>query len=185
MMCTARAASMRADAQLAMPLSSSKSRTMVARISGRTTLTTTSRPSGRAAVCTCAMEAAASGLLSKRANRRSSGCSKPVRGAMICAIATSGLNGLTLSWSLTSCSIISGGTRSRRVESSWPSFKNSVPMSSSAYLMPSCWCFLPHAAGCKRISRARGASCGISSSGKWVSMRYIAAMRHSSRRRFW
>ena len=167
----ARAASIRADAQLASSRSSSKSATIVVRISGRTTFTTTSRPSCKAAVCTWAIEAAANGLTSKRANSVAIDWPKPCFGSWIWAIATSESKGLTLSCSCTNCSIISGGTKSRRVESSCPSFKNNVPMSSSAYLIALGWCFLPQAAGCKRIKRTNGCSCGASSTERWVSMR--------------
>ena len=87
---------------------------MMSRMPGRSTLTMTSAPSLSVATCTCAMEAAASGFSSKPANASVTGL--PSERSMI-AFATAPSNGGTRSWSLASSTAMSGGSRSRRVES--------------------------------------------------------------------
>ena len=120
-------------------------------MSGRVTLTTTSRPSCSAAVCTCAMDAAAKGCSSKRAN------SVEILAFNDCSIrvlATSLLKGLTRSCNKTNCCNSSGGIKSRRVESNCPILIASGPISSTASLSLSGFFFslLDQAAGCMRIN---------------------------------
>ena len=98
-------------------------------MSGRNTFTTTSRPPGSVAACTCAMLADASGVVSKvsKASRmsRASSCSTRAR-------ARSPSNGATRSCSRVSSSAMSGGIRSRRVDRIWPNFTKIGPSSCSA-----------------------------------------------------
>ncbi|EXF43349.1 hypothetical protein BAY1663_04219 [Pseudomonas sp. BAY1663] len=96
---------------------------------GRTTLTTTSSPLRSRAACTWATEAEASGLLSKRANSSSTGAPSC---CSISAVARAESNGGTRSWSIASSSAMSGGSRSRRVESNWPNLMKIGPSPSSA-----------------------------------------------------
>ena len=102
---------------------------MISCIPGRSTLTTTSSPLLSLAACTCAMEAAASGVSSKLKNISASG--RPNARSMA-PTATSLSNGGTRSWSFASSSAISTGMRSRRVDSAWPNFTKIGPSSSSA-----------------------------------------------------
>jgi hypothetical protein len=77
-------------------------------------LTATSRPSRSTAKCTCAIDALATGIASKLAKTASIG--RPNATSTI-ARATGAGNGGTRSWSLASSSAMSGGSRSRRVDS--------------------------------------------------------------------
>ena len=61
------------SARPASACSTSRSRSIASRMPGRSTLTTTSRPSGSVAACTWAMDAAASGATSKLANSPATG----------------------------------------------------------------------------------------------------------------
>ncbi|MNV12800.1 hypothetical protein D3C71_1034180 [compost metagenome] len=98
-------------------------------ISGRSTLTTTWRPSARVAACTWAIEAEASGCRSKLANAsltgRPSACS-----TMRWAVSPS--NGLTRSCSRVSSLATSAGIRSRRVDRICPNLTKIGPRSCSA-----------------------------------------------------
>ena len=107
----------------------SRSREMISFIPGRSTLTTTSVPSFSVAACTCAIEAAASGCVSKVAKDSVTGLPSDFS-MMVRAVALS--NGGTRSWSFASSMAISGGSRSRRVESACPSLMKMGPSSSSA-----------------------------------------------------
>jgi hypothetical protein len=78
---------------------------------GRSTFTTTSRPSLKRATCTCAIEAAASGWVSKLAN---TSLDRLAVGAST-SRAHAPSNGGTRSCSFASSSAMSGGSRSRRV----------------------------------------------------------------------
>ena len=109
--------------------STSRSRSIASRMPGRSTLTTTSRPSLSVAACTWAMEAAASGATSKPA--KSSATGWPSEASMR-AFASAPSKGGTRSWSFASSSAMSGGSRSRRVETTWPNFTKIGPSSSSA-----------------------------------------------------
>ncbi len=102
---------------------------MIARMPGRSTLTTTSRPSRSFAACTCAIEAAASGCSSNSPNSSVTG--RPSACSMRAFAAAPGKGG-TRSCSLASSSARSGGSRSRRVETTWPNFTKIGPRSSSA-----------------------------------------------------
>ena len=100
---------------------------------GRSTFTATSRvwPSRSVSVakCTCAMEALATGSRSKRVKMAPSG--RPKAFSMM-ATASSGAKGGTRSCSKASSSATSGGSKSRRVESTWPNFTKIGPSRSSA-----------------------------------------------------
>ena len=84
---------------------------------GRSTLTATSRPSCSLARCTWAIDALATGSRSNVANTASIPLPSPFS---ISAIARSDGKGGTRSCSLASSSAMSSGTRSRRVDSTWP-----------------------------------------------------------------
>ncbi len=102
---------------------------MASRMPGRSTLTTTSRPSWSVAACTWAIEAAASGVASKLAKISPTG--RPSEVSMR-ATASAPSNGGTRSWSFASSSAMSAGSRSRRVETTWPNLTKIGPRSSSA-----------------------------------------------------
>jgi hypothetical protein len=96
---------------------------------GRTTLTTASRPSCSVAGWTCAIEAEASGLVSKEANTSLTG--SPSAFSMMARASSPG-NGGTWSCSKASSSAISGGSRSRRVDRICPNLTYTGPRSCSA-----------------------------------------------------
>ena len=103
-------------------------------MSGRSTLTTTSRGGrrhrrGSVAACTCAIEADASGVVSKLANASPIG--GPAR-ARRSRARLSPSNGATRSCSSVSSSATSGGTRSRRVDRICPNLTKIGPSSCSA-----------------------------------------------------
>ena len=81
---------------------------------GRSTLTTTSRPPGKVAACTCAIEAGASGVVSEALVGVAHAAAAPAPPARACSPS----NGATRSCRWVSSSAMSGGTRSRRVEGS-------------------------------------------------------------------
>ena len=96
---------------------------------GRSTLTTTSRPSCRVAACTCAMLAEASGVVSKLAYAsvmlRPNAASTKIRACLPS-------NGATRSCNWVNSSAISGGTKSRRVERICPNLTKIGPNSCKA-----------------------------------------------------
>ncbi len=75
------------------------------------------------------MEAAASGAMSKLPNSAVTGWPSE---ASMRALASAPSKGGTRSWSLASSSAMSAGSRSRRVETTWPNFTKTGPRSSSA-----------------------------------------------------
>ena len=97
---------------------------------GRSTLTATGVPSGSSAKCTCATDALATGtgversehLVDRPAVRRASASPRPARYG----------NGGTRSCSFASSSAMSVGSRSRRVDSTWPNLTKIGPRLSSA-----------------------------------------------------
>ena len=95
---------------------------------GRCTLTTTRSPVGSVARCTWAIVPAASGAGSNDEKTSSSGT--PSSRSSTAATCDWG-SGATSSWRRASSAAISGEMRSRRVDSSWPSFANVGPSSSS------------------------------------------------------
>ena len=101
---------------------------------GRSTFTATSRPLLSVAKCTCAMDALATGVLSKLANTssnlRPSSFSRPPSTS---ARAARPSNGGTRSCSSASSSARSAGSRSRRVDSTWPNLMKMGPSRSSAW----------------------------------------------------
>ena len=112
------------------PISSAMRR----RMPGRNTFTTTSRgglPStgGRVAACTCAIEAEASGVVSKLAKASATG--RPSACSTI-ARAASPSKGATRSCSSDSSTATSGGIRSRRVDRICPNLTKIGPSSCSA-----------------------------------------------------
>ncbi len=102
---------------------------MISRMPGRNILTTTSSPPLSVAACTCAIEAAASGVSSKNAKISASG--RPNVDSIV-ATAILPSNGGTWSCSSASSSAMSTGSKSRRVDNAWPNFTNMGPSSSSA-----------------------------------------------------
>ncbi len=96
---------------------------------GRRILTTTSVPSFSCARCTCAIEAAASGSASKRANTASG--SAP-RSSTSCGRRLSSGTAGTRLCSLENSAIHSGPNRSARPARIWPSLTKVGPSSSSA-----------------------------------------------------
>ena len=96
---------------------------------GLRTLTTTRSPDGSVATCTWAIEAAAIGASAKLANFSLTGPpSEPSSTALMSGHATLGASSCSrLSSAMNSC-----GSRSRRVESTWPSLTNVTPPSSRA-----------------------------------------------------
>ena len=99
----------------------------ISRASGRWTLTTTSRPLGSVARCTWPSEAAASGSSSNSAKRWRIW---PPSSASTISVTTSNPNGSASSWSRASAVVYAGGSRSKRVDSSWPSLMYVGPSSS-------------------------------------------------------
>ena len=99
------------------------------RAPGRCTLTTTREPSASVARCTSAMVPAASGFGSIDSKTSSHGT--PSSSSMTWTTCCS-VSGGTLSCSVASSSMNSGGTRSGRVERICPSLQNVGPSSSSA-----------------------------------------------------
>jgi hypothetical protein len=120
---------LRASTVLASRATMSRSRSTTERMPGRWTFTTTSAPDGSRAACTCATDAAASGRRSKWANTSSGGPPSSAASTR----STSG-HGAGAAWSRSrpSSSTSSSGSRSGRVESTWPSFTKVTPPSSSA-----------------------------------------------------
>ena len=102
---------------------------MTASMSGRSTLTTTSSPVGRVALCTWATDAAARGSGSKLASRVSI---FPPHWASMAAMASAVGKGGTLSCNSASSSAMSAGSKSRRVDSNWPNLMNTGPRASRA-----------------------------------------------------
>src|SRR6185503_9530756 len=96
---------------------------------GRSTLTATSRPSFSTPRWTWAIDALATGSRSREAKISSMGLPRP---RSISANATSEGNGGTRSCSFASSSAMSSGSRSRRVESTWPNLTKIGPRRSSA-----------------------------------------------------
>ena len=96
---------------------------------GRCTFTTTRSPVSRRAACTCAIVPAASGSGSISAKTSSHGTRSS--SSMTATTSASG-SGWTRSWRDASSSTTSGGRRSGRVESTWPSFAKVGPSSSIA-----------------------------------------------------
>ena len=101
------------SASRASAYSTSMSRAITSRMPGRSTLTIDLAAVVQAATCTWAMEAAASGWLSKLRTARSSG--RPQLRSIGRRAPRAG-NGGTWSCSFTSSSAMSGGSRSRRVD---------------------------------------------------------------------
>ena len=95
---------------------------------GRCTFTATRRPFGSTARCTWPIDAAAIGSSSNSRKSRSIGCPSSSR---ITRSTSANGNGRTSSWSPRSSAMMSGGTMSGRVESSWPNLTNVGPSSSS------------------------------------------------------
>ena len=95
---------------------------------GRWTLTTTRRPFGSTARCTCPIDAAAIGVSSN--SRKSCSSVRPNSDSTTSRAWSKG-NGLTESWRPFSSKTTSGGTMSGRVERSWPNLTNVGPSSSS------------------------------------------------------
>ncbi len=102
---------------------------MTSRMPGRSILTTTSRPSCKAATCTWAIDAAASGAASKLLKISAIGFPK-ARSTV--AMATSLPNGGTRSCSFDNSSAMSTGSKSRRVDSTCPNLTKIGPNSSRA-----------------------------------------------------
>ncbi|MNZ93982.1 hypothetical protein D3C78_1130790 [compost metagenome] len=128
---------------------SRRSASMTGSMSGRITLMTISRPfSFKRAVWTWAMEADASGVSSKSSNRVSMG--QP-RLASIWRLASCPQKGGTLSCSRASSSAMSGGSRSRRVDSIWPNLMKMGPRASKARRMRA----PRHSSGCLFLSQNR------------------------------
>jgi hypothetical protein len=96
---------------------------------GRCTFTTTRSPLSSRAPCTCAIVPAAIGSGSISAKTSSQGTPSS---SSITATTSASASGVTRSWSDDSSSMTSGGRRSGRVESTWPSFAKVGPSSSSA-----------------------------------------------------
>ncbi|MDT4836183.1 hypothetical protein FQZ97_698700 [compost metagenome] len=103
------------------------------RMLGRSTFTATSRISPwlvrMVAKCTCAIEALAMGVSSNCTNTSLTGRRKA---RSMVATATAEGNGGTRSCRKASSSAMSGGSRSRRVDSTWPNFTKIGPSRSSA-----------------------------------------------------
>ena len=112
------------SASRAMLRNSDKSCAMRFSMPGRNTLTTTARPSGSSAACTCATDADASGVRSKL--RYNSARGRPSASATIASDCSPG-NGATRSCNCASASAMSAGSKSRRVESTCPNFTNNGP----------------------------------------------------------
>ena len=127
----------------------SRSRSTTAATPGRRTLTTTSSPSGSRAACTCATDAAASGSRSTTVKASSTG--RPRSAASEAATVSHG-TGAARSCSAVSSSTNSAGSRSRRVDSCWPSLTNVTPPSSSAARS--------ERASCRRAAADEGPGCG-------------------------
>ena len=106
----------------------SESRWICSSRPGRRTFTTQSRPPWPVAAYTWAIDALASGSQSKVVNA-SSGVI-PSSSSSWARMSSSG-SGRTWDWSLASSSHSSDGSRSERVDATWPSFTNSPPASSS------------------------------------------------------
>ena len=102
---------------------------MTSSMPGRSTLTATSRPEVREAKCTCAIDALATGSASKWLKIASIG--RP-NAFSTSARALAAANGGTRSCSLASSSDTSSGSRSRRVDSTWPNLTKIGPRRSSA-----------------------------------------------------
>ncbi len=102
---------------------------MTASMRGRSTFTATSRPDFRVAKCTCAIDALATGSASKLA--KTSSMRRP-KAFSTSARASRAGNGGTRSCSLASSSAMSSGSRSRRVDSTWPNLTKIGPSRSSA-----------------------------------------------------
>ena len=116
--------------------SSSMSATIVSRISGRKTLTTTSSLFAfNFAACTCAIEADARGASSNSLNN-SDRWVRP-REVLIISCAASDENGGTLSCSRASSLAIAGWSKSLRVDSIWPNLIKTGPRLCSASVMRS------------------------------------------------
>jgi len=96
---------------------------------GRTTLTTASRPSCRVAGCTWAIEADASGVVSKEANISATG--SPRDFSMMLRASSPG-NGGTWSCNKASSSAMSWGNKSLRVDNICPNFTYTGPRSCRA-----------------------------------------------------
>ncbi|MNY10029.1 hypothetical protein D3C86_1429830 [compost metagenome] len=112
---------------------SARSLSITGSMPGRSTFTATSRPwfgpPRSVAKCTCAMDALATGVCSKFSNNSESG--RPSDFSMILTAST-GSNGGTWSWSIASSSAMSGGIRSRRVDSTCPNLTKIGPSAVSA-----------------------------------------------------
>ena len=118
----------RRSTQAAIMRISARSWSITFSMPGRSTFTATSRSrpflSRTVAKCTCAMEALATGVRSKLVKISSSGLRKA---RSIVATATSPGNGGTWSCSSASSSATSSGSRSRRVDSTWPNLTKIGP----------------------------------------------------------
>ena len=119
----------RFSALLANSSRSPRSRMIATRAPRRCTLTTTFWPVSRVATCTCPIVPAASGSGSIDSNTSSQGTPSS---SSITETTSSSLMGVTLSWSVASSSMNSGGSRSGRVERIWPSLAKVGPSSSRA-----------------------------------------------------
>ena len=97
---------------------------------GRSTLTATGVPSGSSAKWTCATDALATGVWSNDRNTSSIGLAVDADERRLDLRRTG--NGGTRSCSFASSSAMSGGRRSRRVDSIWPNLTKIGPSSSSA-----------------------------------------------------
>ena len=107
--------------------STSTSRPTNSATRGRWTFTMTGSPPGSVARYACAIEAAATGCQSKSANTSSTRASSSDSTRRL---TSSGSASLTLSWRLDSSATTFGGSRSDRVDMTWPSFTNMPPHSS-------------------------------------------------------
>ena len=98
---------------------------MTSAMFGRSTLTATGVPSGSSAKCTCATDALATGV---RSNALKTSVERAaVARAPASRSTSSDGNGGTRSCSFASSSAMSGGSRSRRVDSIWPNLTKIGP----------------------------------------------------------
>ena len=110
--------------------STSRSRSISARMPGRSTLTTTSAPIAQARGVH--LRDRGRGQRRRRRTRANTSVDRAAVGALDDCAGLAPGNGGTRSCSFASSSAMSGGSRSRRVESAWPNFTKIGPSSSSA-----------------------------------------------------
>ena len=92
-------------------------------------MTITLEPSGKVAACACAIDAAATGSQSNDANTVSTGAPSSCSSS---ALTASGAAGGAPACSLASSVVTSDGSKSVRVDATWPSLTNIPPHSSIA-----------------------------------------------------